>query len=179
MKFLKCAISPLSHSFSGDPLVSSRCLPLVCVNWRVFLKQQLILTMFKRPGNLKGVNGFKKQTELYPYKCQSKSPTSSTFSFNRLSKSNVESTYDLFRTGVLLVYRAAIFNKIVKWQQKRDTFSKLVNLHLTSTMIICSIFRYLKETLHRESNFHQQLALLRSLSPGSLVESENIHFSVI
>ena len=39
-----------------------------------------------RPGKLKGVAGFKILTELYPYKCPSKSPTSSTFSFNHLSK---------------------------------------------------------------------------------------------
>ena len=45
---------------------------------------------FHRPGNLKGVAGFKIITELYPYICRSKSPTSSTFSFNRLSKSNVK-----------------------------------------------------------------------------------------
>ena len=36
---------------------------------------------FHRPGNLKVVAGFKILTELYPYKCRSKSPTSSTFSF--------------------------------------------------------------------------------------------------
>ena len=45
---------------------------------------------FHRPGNLKGVAGFKILTELYPYKCGSKSPTTSTFSFNRLSKSNIK-----------------------------------------------------------------------------------------
>ena len=54
------------------------------------LKQQLILTKFNRPGNIKGVAGFKKQTELYPYKCRSKSPALSTFTFNRLSNSNVK-----------------------------------------------------------------------------------------
>ena len=31
---------------------------------------------FKRPGNLKGVAGFKKQTGLYPWKCRCKTPTS-------------------------------------------------------------------------------------------------------
>ena len=30
---------------------------------------------FHRSGNLKGVAGFKILTELYPYKCRSKSPT--------------------------------------------------------------------------------------------------------
>ena len=40
---------------------------------------------FNRAGNFKGVAGFKKQTELYPYKHRSESPESSTFSFNRLS----------------------------------------------------------------------------------------------
>ena len=40
---------------------------------------------FTLAGNLKGVAGFKKETELYPYKNRRKSPTSSTFSFNRLS----------------------------------------------------------------------------------------------
>ena len=89
MKGLDCAISPLIHTFSAGDSESSGFFPLVCVKWRVFSKQQLILTKFNRPGNLKGVTGFKKQTELYPYKCRSKSPTSSTFTFNRLSDSNV------------------------------------------------------------------------------------------
>ena len=40
---------------------------------------------FNRAGNRKGVAGFKKQTDLYPYKNWSKSPTSWNFSFNRLS----------------------------------------------------------------------------------------------
>ena len=44
---------------------------------------------FNRVGNLKGVAGFKKQLELYPYKNRSKSPTLSTLSFNRLYNSNV------------------------------------------------------------------------------------------
>ena len=90
MKCLDCAINPLIHIICGGASVSSWLLPLVCVKGRVFSKQQLILTKFNRPGNLKGVAGFKKQTELYPYKTRSKSPTSSTFSFNRLSKSNVK-----------------------------------------------------------------------------------------
>ena len=45
---------------------------------------------FNRAGNIKGVPGFKKQTELYPYKYRSKSPTASTFRFNRLFKLNVK-----------------------------------------------------------------------------------------
>ena len=45
---------------------------------------------FNRVGKPKGVAGFKKQTELYPYKHQRKSTTSLTFSFNRLSNSNVK-----------------------------------------------------------------------------------------
>ena len=40
-----------------------------------------IACVFKA-GNLKAVAGFKKETELYPYKCRSKSSTSSTFSVN-------------------------------------------------------------------------------------------------
>ena len=40
---------------------------------------------FSRAGNLKGVAAFEKETELYPYKNRSK-----TFSFNRLSNSNVK-----------------------------------------------------------------------------------------
>ena len=63
---------------------------MVCVKWRVFSKRQLILTKFNRPGNLKEVTGFEQQTELYPYKCRSKSPTSSTLPFHRLSNSNVK-----------------------------------------------------------------------------------------
>ena len=49
-----------------------------------------IKPQFNRPGNLKGVAGFKKEPELYLYKNRSKSPTSSTFSINRLSNSNVK-----------------------------------------------------------------------------------------
>ena len=45
---------------------------------------------FHCPGNLKGVAGFKILTELHPYKCQRESVPSSTFSFNRLSNSNVK-----------------------------------------------------------------------------------------
>ena len=66
MKCLECAINRIFHTFSGGASVSSRLLPLVCVKWRVFSKQQLILTTFKRPGNLKEVASFKKQTELNP-----------------------------------------------------------------------------------------------------------------
>ena len=53
-----------------------------------------INSQFDRAGNLKGVAGLrkkkKKKTKLYPFKCRSKGPTSSTFSFNWLSKSNVK-----------------------------------------------------------------------------------------
>ena len=35
---------------------------MVCVKWRVFSKQILILKKFNRPGNFKGVTGFQKQT---------------------------------------------------------------------------------------------------------------------
>ena len=54
----------------------------------MFLKQQLILTKFNRPCNFEGVAAFEKQTELPQYECRIKAPTSSTFSFNRLSDSN-------------------------------------------------------------------------------------------
>ena len=46
--------------------------------------------MFYRPGNIKVVACFKKQTDLYQYKCLSKSPTLSNFTFNRLYNSNVK-----------------------------------------------------------------------------------------
>ena len=81
VKCLDCAINLLIHTFSGGASVSWRLLPLVCVKWRVFLKQQLIPTMFKRPRNLKGVTSVMKGTELYPFKFESKSQTSSTFFF--------------------------------------------------------------------------------------------------
>ena len=69
--------------------------------------------MFKRPGNLKGVAGFKKQNDLYPFKCVSKSPTSSTLTFNRLSNSNVKKTYDFSRIVVfVLTTRRAPVNSI-------------------------------------------------------------------
>ena len=61
MKCLDCAINPLLCTFSGGASVSSRLLPLVCVKWRVFSKQELILTKFNRPGNLKGVTGLRKK----------------------------------------------------------------------------------------------------------------------
>ena len=61
---------------------------MVCVKWRVFVKQQLILTKSNRPYNFEGVAGFVKQPELPQYECWIKTPTSSTFSFNRLSNSN-------------------------------------------------------------------------------------------
>ena len=61
---------------------------MVCVKWRVFLKQQLILSKFNRPCNVEGVAGFEKQTELPQYECRIKTQTSSTFSFNRLSNLN-------------------------------------------------------------------------------------------
>ena len=62
---------------------------MVCVKWRVFLKQQLILTKLNRPCNFEGVPaGFEKQTELLQYETRVKTPTSSTSSFNRLSNSN-------------------------------------------------------------------------------------------
>ena len=62
VKCLECAINPLIHTFSGGASVSWRLFPF----FRVFSKQQLILTLFKRPGNLKGLACFNKQTELYP-----------------------------------------------------------------------------------------------------------------
>ena len=47
---------------------------------------------FNRTGDPKQVAGFKRQTELYPYKCERKSLISSTFEFgfDRLSNSNVK-----------------------------------------------------------------------------------------
>ena len=146
---------------------------MVCV----FLNHELIVTKFNRPVNLKGLTGFKKQTELYLCKCRSESPTLSTFSFNHLTNSNVKvRTICLGLWCYWFIIRRLY--KIVKWQQQRHTFSILVNLHLTSNFICC-ISRCPKKTLHRESNFSQQLALLRSLSPGSLVESEYLHFAAM
>ena len=64
VKCLDCAITTLMHTFSEGALVSSRLRPLVCIKWRVLSKQQLILTKFNLPANLKGMAGFKRQTEL-------------------------------------------------------------------------------------------------------------------
>ena len=61
-----------SFTFFEEKRLSSRLPPLFCVKWRVFLKQAFILTKFNCPGTLKVVAGFKKQTELYPYKCRGK-----------------------------------------------------------------------------------------------------------
>ena len=43
---------------------------MVCVKWRVFLKQHLILAKLNRPCNFEGVAGFEKQTELPQYECR-------------------------------------------------------------------------------------------------------------
>ena len=67
-----CAINPLLHSLSG----SASCqefFPRFAANG-VFVKA-IIDPQFHRSGNLKEVAGFKKQTELYPCKCRSKSTT--------------------------------------------------------------------------------------------------------
>ena len=55
-----------------------------------------------RPGNLKGVAGFKNQAESYPDKCRSESRTSYTLNFNRLSN-----TKESFGIVVFVVYHAA------------------------------------------------------------------------
>ena len=52
--------------------------------------KETINPQFNRPGNLKGVAGFKKQMKLYPYKTRSKSSTSLAFRFNGVSNSNVK-----------------------------------------------------------------------------------------
>ena len=49
MKCLDFPLNPLIHTFSGGASVSSRLFPLVCVKWRVFLKQQLIYSKFNLP----------------------------------------------------------------------------------------------------------------------------------
>ena len=58
---------------------------------------------FHRPGNFKGLACFKILTELYPYKCRSKSLTTSTISFNRLYKSNVQVHTIFLRNMVFVV----------------------------------------------------------------------------
>ena len=69
--------------------------------------------MFKRPGNLNGVTGFMKQTELYPFKCRSKGPFLSTYSFNRVCNLNVKLFTIVFRSVVfVLTLRRAPVNRI-------------------------------------------------------------------
>ena len=58
---------------------------------------------FSRSGNLKGVADFKKESESCSDKNQSKIPTSSTLSFNRLSNSNVKSVSVYEPTTQILV----------------------------------------------------------------------------
>ena len=103
MNCLEGAIIALLYSSSGSVSVLSRLLSTVCVKWRVFSKEQLIVTMFKRPGNIKGVTGFKKQAELYPYKCCKRSPTFLSFTFNRLSNSTVKVLTICDRTVVFVL----------------------------------------------------------------------------
>ena len=55
-----------------------------------YVLKEKINPQLNRAGYLKGVAGFKILTELYPYKCGIKSQTSSSFSFNRPSNSNVK-----------------------------------------------------------------------------------------
>ena len=59
--------------------------------------------LFHRPGNFKGVAGVKILTKLYPYKCRSKSPISSTFGFNCISNSNVKVGTIFLRKMVFVV----------------------------------------------------------------------------
>ena len=64
---------------------------MVCVKWRVFLKQQLILTKFNRPCNLEGVAGFRnKQNYAYTNVGANVQPHHRSFGFNRLSNSSVK-----------------------------------------------------------------------------------------
>ena len=82
-------MNPFLHSLSGSASNRLRLLALACFNWPVCFKAR-INAQFNRACNLKVVAGFKKQTELYPYKHRSKSPTSLTFSFNGPSNSNAK-----------------------------------------------------------------------------------------
>ena len=78
---------------------------------------------FHRPGNLEGVAGFKIFTELDPYKCRSKRPISSNFSFNRLSKSSVKVHTIFLRIMVFVVTtKRAPVNSIIwlfRWSISR------------------------------------------------------------
>ena len=66
-----------------------------------------------RPGNLKGVAGFKNQAESYPDKCRGETRTSYTFNFNRLSN-----TKESFGIVVFVVYHAASVDQTLKRQQQ-------------------------------------------------------------
>ena len=101
MKCLECAINPLLHSLSGSASNPGLFL-LWFLQMASFFKAR-INRQFHRPGNLKGVAGFKILNKLYPYKCRSKSPTSSTFAFNRLSNSNVKVHTIFLRNMVFVV----------------------------------------------------------------------------
>ena len=88
-----------------------------------FVLEGRINPQFHRPGNLKGVAGFKILTELYPYKCRSKSPISSTFSFSRLSNLNVKYMRFLKEYGVLVTTRRAPVYSI-GWLSRWSSFCK-------------------------------------------------------
>ena len=91
VKCLDCAINLLIHTFSGGASVSWRLLPLVCVKWRVFLKQQLIHSKFNLPAIF--LVTLKEQLVLrnklnYTQKISEKQFNLSNLHFKRFSKSN-------------------------------------------------------------------------------------------
>ena len=94
--------------------VSSWLLPLVCVKWRVFLKQELILTKFHPPGNLNLRSGWFWETNWIMLTQMSEQKSNLIhLHFESSSQLKCISTYDFFRIVVfVLTTRKAPINII-------------------------------------------------------------------
>ena len=120
--------------------------------------------MFKRPGNLKGSTGFMKQTELYPFKCRSKSPTWSIFTFNLPSNLNVQVFTIFFSTVVfVLTTRRAPANRIswlFRWTRSRKKAISTYHCWQLHTVVFFSflcVWRVIVE-LTKNNSCHSQLS---------------------
>ena len=104
--------------------------PFVYVKWCVFSKQQLILTQFNLPGNLKGVAGFKNQTELYQHSCLRKKFNLINLHFSSFFQLKCQTTYNLFRIVVfVLTTRRAPVNCISWLFQWLSSFVSFRRFH--------------------------------------------------
>ena len=74
---------------------------------RLFSKEELVLSE-NRPWNHKGVDGCKKQAELYPGNYRSESPASYILNYKCPSNRNARVVTNFFSIMVFVVYHVAI-----------------------------------------------------------------------